>query len=313
MAHLPQTFSALHIDRRVLTTPSRTIAIANIATVGVGTHVEHRNRTIYWIAALLLALVAADAGLGGLFFPEGNRAVSAAFSIAAVVIAVVGLKPDDKTHYLLVASNDGIVTRFTGIDSDVLEEARRLLTDKINTGNEAATYNINFASGLIENLSDQGAPAYVPPSAAYTNGSAQPKPQPYTGNGGAPAQPRASLSAASGIQQRPAAPEAAGGGWIAANGNGQTAQAEAASPAAYVDFSAMLPPVVEMHRFYARQPNVEHLEQRLSELELLMRAGAQTGTQKIRVRELSSELAHILQAYPPAVQVFRQISGMVGV
>ena len=82
---------------------------------------------------------------------------------------------------------------------------------------------------------------------------------------------------------------------------------------AHIDFAQLLPHIVDMHRFYASQPNAQHLEQRLRELELLMRAGAAKPHQKSRIRELAGDLAQILQAYPPVVQVFQQIAGMAGI
>lgn len=80
----------------------------------------------------------------------------------------------------------------------------------------------------------------------------------------------------------------------------------------FVDYSGVLSAIVEMHRFYARQQGTQHLEQRLSELELLMRAGTPTGAQKARLRELSNDLSQILQAYPQAVELFDHIGELGG-
>jgi hypothetical protein len=85
----------------------------------------------------------------------------------------------------------------------------------------------------------------------------------------------------------------------------------ASSADGFVDYSGVLSAIVEMHRFYARQPNTQHLEQRLSELELLMRAGTPTNAQKTRLRELSNDMSQILQAYPQAVELFDHIGGLV--
>ena len=52
-----KTFGSLRIDRRVLSTPTRTIAIDNIATVSVGTHVAHRPTAIFWLMTLLFVLM----------------------------------------------------------------------------------------------------------------------------------------------------------------------------------------------------------------------------------------------------------------
>ena len=79
----------------------------------------------------------------------------------------------------------------------------------------------------------------------------------------------------------------------------------------FVDYTGVLPAIVEMHRFYARQPGTQHLEQRLSELEMLMRAGTPTASQKARVRELTGDMTQILNAYPQAVELFDHIGGLV--
>ncbi|MGQ0457500.1 MAG: DUF6232 family protein [Hyphomicrobium sp.] len=283
------TFSALHIDRRVLSTPSRTIAVANIATISVGTHVEHRPRALMWSAALGLAVLALAATQVGIAVAGKINVVSVALGVLAAGIALLAVKPDDKTHYLLITSNDGVLTRFTGPDRAALEEARRLLSEKINGANEAATYNVNFETGVIENLAiPQAAIAYAPAP-----------------NGG-----RGAFAPGSGSPARPAQAEPISAGVRASGSKPARANGSAVQGDAYIDFSGLLPAVVEMHRFYARQPNATHLEQRLSELELLMRAGAQTIGQKSRVRELTKDLSHILQAYQPAVQILHQISGM---
>ena len=286
-----QTFAALHIDRRVLTTPSRTIAIANVATVSVGTHVEHRPRLILFVGAVTLAVMAFGATQIGLAAMGTINIVAVVLGLLAAGLALFALKPDDKTHYLLISSSDGVMTRFAADDRSVLDEVRRLLSERINSGAETPTYSVNFETGVIENLSIAAPSATAPslsapqPASAAANGGGRPHPEPAFSNDRAP-----------GAFPRGPAPNGA---------------APTQAPAeVYIDFSALLPAVVEMYRFYARQPNAQHLEQRLSELELLMRAGAQTQGQKSRVRELTRDLAHILQAYQPAVQVFERISGM---
>ena len=286
-----QTFAALHIDRRVLTTPSRTIAIANVATVSVGTHVEHRPRLILFVGAVTLAVMAFGATQIGLAAMGTINIAAVVLGLLAAGLALFALKPDDKTHYLLISSSDGVMTRFAADDRSVLDEVRRLLSERINSGAETPTYSVNFETGVIENLSIAAPSATAPslsapqPASAAANGGGRPHPEPAFSNDRAPgAFPRGSAPNGAAPTQAPAE--------------------------VYIDFSALLPAVVEMYRFYARQPNAQHLEQRLSELELLMRAGAQTQGQKSRVRELTRDLAHILQAYQPAVQVFERISGM---
>jgi hypothetical protein len=98
---------------------------------------------------------------------------------------------------------------------------------------------------------------------------------------------------------------------------GQAAIGKAASDTlearadSFIDYAGVLPAIVEMHRFYAHQPGTQHLEQRLSELEMLMRAGTPTPSQKARLKELTADMAQILNAYPQAVELFDHIGGLV--
>jgi hypothetical protein len=279
------TFGILHIDRNVLMTPARTIALSAIATVSVGSHVEHRPRLLLWAAAATLAALSFGATQVGIVAAGSLNLVSISLGLIAAGLAIYALKPDDQTHYLLISTSDGTMTRFAAADRALLDEARRLLTEKMNGGADSATFNINFETGVIDNLAvGRGGATHATASAASANlqGAAL-----------------AAQAARAAPQLR--SPVARG----AANGSAQTP-----NETSYVDFAPLLPAIVEMQRFYARQPNAQHLEHRLSELELLMRSGAQTAGQKTRVRELTNELGQILQAYQPAVQIFQQISGM---
>ncbi|HEX3868945.1 MAG TPA: DUF6232 family protein [Pirellulales bacterium] len=307
-----KTFGSLRIDRRILSTPTRSIAIANIATVSTGTHVVHRPTAIYWLAALLLVLMA----LGSMrpdftWGPLTPTGVTVVLGFLAVVFAGLALRPDDKTHYLLISSTDGVLSRFTAPDRSVLEEVRAILTDKINRGDESMTYQVNFDRGHIESLASQsgGQPAALP-APATDHGSQHARPL----NAGAPVErnsptaggrPRSVPPESTGPPSRPPRAQPSLSGTM----NG-TAVPKVA-PESFVDYSGVLPAIVEMHRFYARQSGTQHLEQRLSELELLMRAGTPTISQKTRLRELSGEMSQILGAYPQAVELFDHISGLV--
>jgi hypothetical protein len=309
-----RTFGSLRIDRRVLSTPTRTIAIANISTVSVGTHVAHRPTAIYWLLALLSVLMALGSMrpdfTWGPLTPNGATVV---LGFIAAVFAGLALRPDDKTHYLLISSNDGVLSRFTAPDRSVLEEVRSMLTDKMNRDDESMTFNVNFERGQIDNLAHAGSgnnAGHDPQTAGHpaqhtvqhgnsapaerAPQSAVPRSRPGPGSAEATGQPSR--------QQRPQPTLAA-----ALNG----AAAPSASADAFVDYTGVLPAIVEMHRFYARQSGTQHLEQRLSELELLMRAGTPTSSQKVRLRELSGEMSQILGAYPQAVELFDHIGGLV--
>ncbi|HML27997.1 MAG TPA: hypothetical protein PKE16_04005, partial [Hyphomicrobium sp.] len=231
----------------------------------------------------------------------------------AVVFAGLALRPDDKTHYLLISSADGVISRFSAPDRSILEEVRTILSDKINRGDEAMMFNINFDRGHIENLSG-GQPAALPaPSPDHGQQHTAPSSRPANVGsadrgpataGNRPRQHSAENAAQpSRPQQRPQA---------ALSGSTNGAATTSPSPTeSFVDYSGVLPAIVEMHRFYARQSGTQHLEQRLSELELLMRAGTPTVSQKTRLRELSGEMAQILGAYPQAVELFDHINSLV--
>jgi hypothetical protein len=313
-----KTFGSLRIDRRVLSTQTRTIAIANIATVSTGTHVAHRPTTIYWLLTLLFVLMALGSTrpdfTWGPLTPTGGTVV---LGFLAVVFAGLALRPDDKTHYLLISSTDGVLSRFTAPDRSVLEEVRTILTEKINRNDESVTFSVNFERGHIENLAPSGGnghPAALPAPAADHGSSHQGQParsgamNTTSDRSASAAGPRsranpAETTAPPSRQQR-VQPSLTSG----MNG---AAAAPHSAPESFIDYSGVLPAIVEMHRFYARQTGTQHLEQRLSELELLMRAGTPTTSQKTRLHELSGEMSQILGAYPQAVELFDHISSLV--
>ena len=78
-------------------------------------------------------------------------------------------------HCLSIASAGGQVFLFTG-QRKTLEEARRLLTDKINTGDDSAVYRINFAKGIINAAGHFEPPGAVPPSPGALVRSRRPGP-----------------------------------------------------------------------------------------------------------------------------------------
>jgi hypothetical protein len=295
-----KTFATLRIDRRVLMTPARTIALANVSTISIGTHVAPKPRLFFWLLALVFALMALgsmrpDLSLG----PLAPTGISVVLGLLTLVFVGLAIKPDDKTHYLLISSNDGVLSRFTAPDRAVLDEVRSILTDKINRGDESMTFSVNFEKGQIENLIGGGggnSPSH------HVNGSGHAA---AFGDGAATPQDRSTAPVAGG--RSPVARSSRG----VQPGLSSGQSGGGAPPEIFVDFSTVLPAIVEMHRFYARQPGTQHLEQRLSELELLMRSGAPTLSQKGRLRELARDMSQILQAYPQAVELFDHIGGLV--
>lgn len=310
-----QTFQTLTIDKRVLITPARTIAVASIATLSVGPQSTHRPRLVYGGLAFAGVAVALKFYFSPVLPVLGGIDPMMLLAIAvALIFAVLAIKRDDPTPYLFVSSTDGVVTRFESEHRELLDQVRDLLTAKINTGNETAAYSVNFAEGRIENLTAGGG-AMGQPAPSMTPFSGMPQRSgPVSAQGTAAAYGNAATMAPDGARRggvadpSNATTRSPSGPFAASSGQNGAPSAQASN--AYVDFRALLPAVVEMHRFYARQANTEHLEQRLSELELLMRSGAQTDSHKLRVRELTQDLGQILQAYQPAVQIFQQIGGL---
>ncbi|WP_244437605.1 DUF6232 family protein [Hyphomicrobium denitrificans] len=300
-----KTFDALRIEGRVLTTPSRTIPIANISTITVGTHVPPKPVILYWgLAVLFLVMTFGSMRPDLSFGPLAPTGASVVLGFITLAFAGLALRPQDKTPYLLISSNDGVLSRFTAPDRAILNEVRGILTEKINRGDDSLVFSINFENGQIENLAT-GMTSL--PSQRSSNGAshaqaavAAPAERISTQNGvprTRPPVPDTPRGAPRQIRTQPALPSPVNG----------------ASPTAstFVDYSTVLSAIVEMHRFYARQPNTQHLEQRLSELELLMRAGTPTPTQKARLRELSNDMSQILQAYPQAVELFDHIGSLL--
>lgn len=315
-----QTFETLKVERRVLTTAARTVVIANIASLSVGTHIIHRPRLLYGLAALVFtALTYVSLRPDGAIIPAIPGVAAIVLGIVTLGLLYLALKPDDRRHYLIIASSDGLLTRFTAADRGLLNEVRTLLAEKIESGDEDMTFSVNFEKGEIEGV---GSPPAQP--SGQTNGAGHGQlSQPSGGHGASRMQPELGRAPANGSGR--AADFTANGDNAALGGTagrqrgiqlrdahaqGQATPTTPPASDSFVDYANLLPAIVEMHRFYARQPGAQHLEQRLSELELLMRAGTPTVSQKQRLKELTQDMSHILQAYPQAVQLFNVIGGL---
>lgn len=319
------TFDVLDIGPHVLTTPNRTIAVQRIATITVGPDPTPRPRLAYAIAAIVLAvatLAAASApeGLG-----QGPMGWAILLGISALVAMAAAVLPGDRRQYLLVTTTDGLITRFHAPDESILEEVRQILTAKLNGDERDLTCTVNFAKATIEAWQPgaghnaetvQTLPARTSPTQSLngtresTHGTSA-QVDATTGGRGAGQRPSTAITVAQNTNFDRYANGATHGanGYDAAPANGHASNtANGASVASAMDFNDTLPSIVEMQRFYLRDPNAAHVERRLSELELLMRSGAQTYGQRTRIIELSRDLAHYLQNYPPAVRLFHQIA-----
>src|SRR5262245_57336749 len=109
-----KTFSALRIERRVLTTPSRTIPIANISTVSIGTHTVAKPVVLYWgLAALFVVMTFGSMRPDLSFGPLTPTGATVVLGFLTLIFAGLALRPEDKTEYLLISTNNGVLSRFT--------------------------------------------------------------------------------------------------------------------------------------------------------------------------------------------------------
>lgn len=281
------TLDRLAAAGSVITTPGRTIALAQVASISTGRDVQRRSPA--WLLAAAGATALALAILAKTGPQEPYFIISA---LVACVLLAFYLRPQDKSLYLVIATSDGGVTRFRAPNPEMLEQAREALTALLRNPQAETGLEIDFAAGAVERGRHHAAHAS---SGNGAHASSSPQATASTATRAAPANGATQPSP-------PATPSVNGSEHLHASNGSLPGQDQ------YVDFSQYLPSIVDMHRFYARQQGTEHLEQRLSELELLMRAGAPGPHQKTRVRELTGELGHILQAYPQVVQIFTTIS-----
>lgn len=78
------------------------------------------------------------------------------------------------------------------------------------------------------------------------------------------------------------------------------------------DYASVLGQITDLHRFYEKHPQAMHIRERLAEMELLMRSGTPSPTQRTRVRELALDLTNIMSAYPHMTQLFAQVTSLAG-
>lgn len=308
-------FGQLTIERRVLIVPGSTIPIAGIGDVTAGT-VRFVERLPLALAVILLttglALMAAGLHQRGMLL----LGIGAAGLLGGLVVAVLFARTEQ--HCLSIASSGGQVFLFTG-QRRTLEEARRLLTDKINAGDESAVYRINFEKGIVH------AAGHIEPLGATPRGP-PPGPAPGANLGPGPA-PNFGQSPETGLHPGPAPPLPPGpyaqpgparlGGLdlpmpamsapVPVLANGQYP-----APEPHIDYAVVLPQIVDMQRFYAQRPDTQEIAERLNEMEFLMRSGTPTPAGRARVSQLAAELAAFLGAYPHVVQIFQQAARLAG-
>jgi hypothetical protein len=281
-----ETFGQLTIERRVLITPKSTIPIPNIAVISTGT--IGVPRAFAWNLALALLAVGLVVLVAG--FTMKNNLAMALGGIGMVGgLTVARLFAKTEMPCLSITSNDGHASVFAG-QRRTLEEVRRLLTDKINAGDESAVYRVNFEKGAIQAMSVGHAEAI---------GAILPTPSNQVAASTGNARLGPTLDTPMPAANVPG-PQLANGHYPGGN-------------IAHVDYSQVLPQIVDMQRFYAQRQDTQDIAERLNELEYLMRSGTPTPGSRTRLSQLVAELSSILGAYPGVVQIFQQAARLAGV
>jgi hypothetical protein len=129
-----EPFGQLTIEKRVLITPKSTISIPNIVAIASAT-IKVPSRLVW---ALALALLVGGAGA----LAYGSKRTDFTETAAGVAMVMAGLVvarffAHTEKPCLFISSSDGHTAGFTG-QAKTLEEARRLLSEKINADDESA-------------------------------------------------------------------------------------------------------------------------------------------------------------------------------
>ncbi len=306
-----EVFGELTIERRVLLTPGRTISIPNIASVSVDTFVTRRPPGPLYGALACVAWALNSTTQSGSLFSSTGMLWPFGLMGAVILLVIWTLSKQYSEPFLIVASSDGTRTLFKGNSHETLEKVRRVLSDKINAHDETSTYTINFANGTIESLnvasvdSLQAGAIVQGDNNQVIAGSPQARlgthETTYNTTNATTHNSDHSTTHATTLSHSPAAQ--VGTGHI---------QHGTQVHMVHVDYAGVLPQVEALVRHYAGRPETRHIEERLSELEMLMRAGTPTPQQKSRLRDLVGEITAFMQAAPQWVEFFRSIARMAG-
>jgi hypothetical protein len=278
-----ETFGQLTIERRVLITPRTTISIPSIAIISSGTMSVPR-KAVWNLALLLLAVGAVALAVGTSLQSSLAMALGGVGLLIGIILARFFAKTDRPC--LSIVSTDGHRHQFTG-QRRTLEEVRRILSDKINAGDEGAVYRVSFEKGIIQPISVGPADSV----SAMLAGSGSPVPPGPPELRGGPVDPYMPTTSPPGPQF--------------SNGHHP-------GGVPHVDYSHVLPQIVDMQRFYAQRQDTQDIAERLNELEYLMRSGTPTAGSRSRLNHLVGELSSILGAYPGVVQIFHQAARLAG-
>ena len=287
-------FGHLNVRERVIDTGDRAISIANISTISVATSITKGRRNVYFIGAGVVGLIGAVLVVQALqrFGPPMALGLIVLFIAGLFVLA--GIRAKDKAmSFLTIVTNDGARTIFPSSNIKYLRNVKDFIGEKINRDDQTSVqYFDNRSTNVQAETANIGTDQSIHAAALVVGDNNM-------------------LASQS--------PGAVVGGSSYSAVNSPGAQLGTGHSSAHnrirmevVDFSSVLPQIAEMRAFYGRTDGTQHIEQRLIELEHLMKAGAPAPADKQRLRGLTSDLSSLLQAYPPVVQLFQHIAHLVG-
>jgi len=297
-----KTFDGLHVDERVLTTASRTIAIKNISSILVNTVTEPKSVFILLFGLALLAFsFFAFAASADPYGPNNQASVLAGFLglFAGIGLIAYFLRGPSVDNYLIISSNDGVRTFFTG-PRDYLEKVRELLTEKINNNDEAAVYNFDFRNQKIDNLTlntiTQGdnASAVIGDNAAVQHNVA-------SGEGAR----AGTADHAYTVENSPGANVGAGQVNTGTTASGNTVTQTR------IAFGRLVDDAAQWRVYLAQQRPDAETDRRLAQLEELMKRGAPNEADKTSVLEIVRDLGAVAQAIPAFEPFLRYVWGSV--
>jgi hypothetical protein len=272
-----RTFGQLTVRERVIDTGGRAIAVSNISTISVATLDKRLKRLLLWIAAAV-ATFFAIVRFTSYFGFDATTALAFAF---AGFCAWLAFSAKDVTT-LVIGTNDGARTLFSGTDGKFLAEIKTFLADKINTGDQrGGTFIIDQSKRDIH----VGAINTGPITTGSNNQIASHSPQARFGTHE--------------TYRVENSPNAQVGTGHKSNG-------------ARVDYSSVLPDIEQWQRHTAQSEGWTQVANQLAELQTLLRAGTPTKEEKGKVRSLATDLSTVLQGYPAAVQLFQAVSRLAG-
>ena len=271
---------SLTIRERIVETGQWTIAIPAIATVSL----NKSSRPLFRIISLFAAVMSASAGLTNYALKLMAPAEPWLLASGALAAIFVLLTLRDKDRYVLaLTANDGSRCAVSSSDKRELENIRAFLAEKINSQDcmAARTFDLDKKEARHKtNTTDTKQLLAV----AASSGADTTAPNLHSED----------LAEQHETLLLPANDIDAG----ASDGS--------------VDYASVIGQVTDLHRFYERHPQAAHIRERLSEMELLMRSGTPSETQRHRMRELSLDLSNIMAAYPHMTQLFAQVSRLAG-